>query len=289
MDEPLTVTDIVRRAISRAHQRLVDHAAEVRATAGPEAVHQARVATRRLRSDLRTFEPWLEPRRAAELRGELRWLGAELGSVRDLDVMRDRLRAHACALPAAEADAAERVIRRLDADREAARADLVTILAQARYGYVRADLADAAANPPCTAAAATTPATVLATAVRKRWRKLDHGVDKLGDHPADDALHAVRVRAKRCRYAADACVPAFGDPAREFAAAMARIQDALGEHHDAVVAGAWLAKTAHECTPAEAYALGMLAEVERDSADAATAEFATVWETARRKRLRRWL
>jgi len=60
------------------------------------------------------------------------------------------------------------------------------------------------------------------------------------------------------------------------------------EHHDAVVAGAWLAKTAHECTPAEAYALGMLAEVERDSAGAATAEFATVWETARRKRLRRW-
>ena len=47
----------------------------------PESVHQARVATRRLRSDLRTFEPFLDERFAAELRGELRWLGAELGAV----------------------------------------------------------------------------------------------------------------------------------------------------------------------------------------------------------------
>jgi len=109
------------------------------------------------------------------------------------------------------------------------------------------------------------------------------------DEPDEAFGLMLRVNLYGVRHLADACVPVFGDPAREFAAAMARIQDALGEHHDAVVGGAWLAKTAHECTPAEAYALGMLAEVERDSADAATAEFATVWETARRKRLRRWL
>ena len=59
----------------------------------PEVVHQARVATRRLRSDLRTFEHFVDHEWAAELRAELRWLGAELGAVRDVEVLRDRLRA----------------------------------------------------------------------------------------------------------------------------------------------------------------------------------------------------
>ena len=49
-------------------------------------------------------------------------------------------------------------------------------------------------------------------------------------------------------------------------AAIADVQDVLGEHQDAVVAGAWLAKTAPECSPAEAYALGMLAEIEARAA-----------------------
>jgi len=54
--------------------------------------------------------------------------------------------------------------------------------------------------------------------------------------------------------------------------AMADVQDVLGEHHDAVVAVAWLTKTAHECPPAEAYAIGMLAQVEREAVAAGRAE-----------------
>jgi CHAD domain-containing protein len=125
--------------------------------------------------------------------------------------------------------------------------------------------------------------------VEKRWKKLRHAVANLGPAPSAEALHAVRIRAKRARYAAEACVPVFGKPAKRFARAITEVQDVLGEHHDATVSSAWLAKTAHECSPGDAYALGRLAQIEHDAADAARVEFGDVWKRARRKKLRAWM
>jgi len=99
----------------------------------------------------------------------------------------------------------------------------------------------------------------------------------------------VRIRAKRCRYAAELAIPVFGRPARNFAAAMTHVQDLLGEHQDSVVADGWLGKTAPECSPAEAYALGMLAELERGLAVRARAGLPSVWTAARSPELRDWL
>jgi CHAD domain-containing protein len=81
----------------------------------------------------------------------------------------------------------------------------------------------------------------------------------------------------------------MGRRARELAAALARVQDVLGEHQDAVVADTWLAKTAPECSPPEAYALGMLAEIERELAVRARAGLASAWDAARTRRLRAWM
>jgi len=285
----ITVSDVICRAVSQSYERLVTHEPDLRVGDDPESVHQARVATRRLRSDLRTFERFVDAQWAADLRAELRWLGSELGAVRDIEVQRDRLRAHAARLPTAETEAARRVVRRLDADRAAARFDLVVTLSLARYTELRARLASAASNPVLTEAAFTGASDALAPVVRVRWKKLRRAVRKLGDNPSDDALHACRVRAKQCRYAAEACEPAFGKPARRLARATANVQDVLGEHQDAVVAGAWLAKTAHECSPAEAYAIGMLAQLEREAAAVARAEFPDVWRRADTERVRGWL
>jgi CHAD domain-containing protein len=282
----LTVSDVVRDAIAKSYARLLENEAGIVEGNDPEAIHQARVATRRLRSDLRTFEPFLDERFAAQLRGELRWLGADLGAVRDIEVMRDRLRGHAASLPVAEADAVNYVLRRLDADREAARSTLLTSMRTSRYAQLREALADAALYPQF---AASPPDLTLTEVIHKRWRKLKHAQRKLGHEPADDALHNIRIRAKRCRYAAEACVPALGRPATKFAKAMADVQDVLGEHHDAVVSLAWLAKTAPECTTGEAYALGRLAEIEHAAADDSRDEFRGVWKRARDKKLRRFL
>ena len=121
------------------------------------------------------------------------------------------------------------------------------------------------------------------------WRKLRRSVDKLGPTPPDAALHAVRIRAKRCRYGCELAAPYVGRPARDLAIAVEQVQNVLGAHQDAVVAREWLTKAAHECGPAEAYALGMLAEIERETAAQARAEFPAAWRAARRPKLRSWL
>ncbi len=81
---------VIRHSINDGLDRLLDHDYRLRLSAyDPPAydIHQARVATRRLRSDLRTFRPALDPVWVRHTRDELRWIGSALGNVRDVDVL----------------------------------------------------------------------------------------------------------------------------------------------------------------------------------------------------------
>ena len=93
LDFASTPTDVVRAAIARSTARLLAHDPGVRLGDDPEDVHQARVATRRMRSDLRTFRRVLDEDWDESMRDELKWLGGLLGAVRDTDVLLDRLEA----------------------------------------------------------------------------------------------------------------------------------------------------------------------------------------------------
>jgi CHAD domain-containing protein len=287
--ERLRVSDVVRMSLASSVARFDTNEPALWTERDPEAVHQARIATRRLRSDLRTLHDFVDARWALQLRGELRALGAELGAVRDIEVLRERLSLHAGLLPETEADAARAAIRRLEADHAVARTDLLRALRDSRYASLHRALHEAVGSPRLTPNAQTFAIDALRGAVRPTWRRLRRAVDKLGAVPSDGALHEVRIRTKRCRYAAELASPVMGRPAREFAVALTRVQDVLGEHQDAVVADAWLAKCAPECSPAEAYALGMLAEIERGLAVRARSGLAAAWEIARARPLRAWL
>ncbi len=74
--------DVVTHAIADGVTRLLRHDPVVRLDTDVEGVHQARVATRRLRSDLRTFRRLLDPEWVAALRAELGWLGGRFGVAR---------------------------------------------------------------------------------------------------------------------------------------------------------------------------------------------------------------
>ncbi len=128
-----TAGDVVHRAIALSVIRLVLHDSVVRLDLDPEGVHQARVATRRLRSDLRTFRPLLDVAWCSPLRDELRWLARLLGDVRDGDVLLARLRASAAELELGER--AEPVLATLQASRDAAHATLLEALRADRYAF----------------------------------------------------------------------------------------------------------------------------------------------------------
>jgi CHAD domain-containing protein len=126
--------------------------------------------------------------------------------------------------------------------------------------------------------------------VTKPWKRLRDAVDALEDDPPDEALHEVRIRAKRARYAAEAVAPACGRDARRFAKRMTDVQDVLGEHQDAVVAEQWLrARLGTSASGPMLFVAGELAAAERAAGRAARARFPRVWRRARRGRLRRWL
>jgi CHAD domain-containing protein len=285
----LLAGDVVRLALASSVGRFDANEPMLWTDRDPEAVHQARIATRRLRSDLGTLRDFVDSQWSMHLRAELRWLGAELGGVRDIEVLHARLTLHAALLPDAHADAARAAIRRLVADGTAARAELLVALRNPRYAQLHRALHEGVISPRLTAAAGARAVDALPRAVRPTWRRLRRAVDDLATVPSDAALHEVRIRAKRCRYAAELAEPVIGKRARGLATALTRVQDVLGEQQDAVVADSWLAKTAPECSPAEAYALGMLAEIERAQSVRARAALATAWEAARDRRLRAWL
>jgi CHAD domain-containing protein len=289
LDDGATAAEVVRSAIANALRRLMVHDAGVRLGDDAEAVHQARVATRRLRSDLRTFRDFLEPEWNESLREELKWLGAELGTVRDGDVLVDRLRSHARRLPDEEHLVVERVISRRSAERDDAHTELLDAYRGSRYVELLDRLVDAIREPLFTEAADGRAAEVLPEVVKGPWKHLRDAVDALGDAPPDESLHDVRKRAKRCRYAVEAVAPVVGKRAREFASRVADVQEVLGEHQDAVIARTWLGKAAADLSPNEAYAAGMLAGVELGAASTSRDAFPAAWKSAAKKQLRTWL
>jgi CHAD domain-containing protein len=271
--------DVVRRALATSVIRLLRHDVVVRLDSHLEGVHKTRVATRTMRSDLRTFAELVDPQWSAALRGELGWLAGLLGRVRDTDVMLARLRDGTEALPAATAGAAAPILATLERERASARAELLEAMRSDRYVALLDRLVSAAREPVLAEPAARPAAEIVPRLVRRPWRALRQSVAALSSPPTDEELHRVRIRAKRCRYAAEAAAAVSGKRAALFARAATALQDVLGELNDAAVAEAWLlAWATPRRSPKAVFAAGELAGLERAAALAARRRWRSQWK-----------
>ena len=283
------VLDVIRASIAGSAERMLRHDAGVRLGEDAEAVHQARVATRRLRSDLRTYRTLLDPEWVLELREELGWLGGELGTVRDLDVLGERLRARVRSLPDDDVETAPKLLDRVRTERDAARADLMSAMREPRYLSLLDRVVAAAAEPAVLPEFADRPAVeVLGALMEGPWRHLERICQELGPASADGELHEARIRAKRVRYAAEAVVPIFGKPARRFARRAEELQAVLGEHQDAVMAIAWLRTQAGGTAARGAFVAGELAGAEHLAQSQARQAWSAAWKALRPNKYRFW-
>jgi CHAD domain-containing protein len=275
--------DVVARAITDGVARLVGGEALVRQEDdNPHGVHQTRVATRRLRSDLRTFRGALDPKWATELRAELGWLGDVLGAARDADVLRQRLTERGKALPPGSAAGVKEAMTALAERRARAHAALLEALGSERARILIERLTEAAQAAPLAGEADRPASMALPRIVRGAYKALDRGVRSLADPPSDTELHAVRIRAKRCRYAAEACAPTLGKPARRLARAAEALQGALGELSDAVATEQWLRDfSEHADSSAGAFAAGELAVLEQAAAFRARSRWPKAWSAVK--------
>ncbi len=287
--------ELVARLTASAVVPILRNDPWVRLGTDVEAVHQYRVATRRLRSDLRTFRPYLDGGTTDSIRAELAWLGAAVGPVRDLDVLAVRFAAHARALSPPDQPGAASVLVRVAAARREARDRLLLALRSGRYDALLASLVAIAAEPPVSMGQGVGPhvkgarpiARHAPRLVNHRWKQLDAAVTAAGPDPSDDDLHQIRIAAKKCRYAAEAVAPVIGRPARRFASAVEGVQTILGDLHDTVVAEAWLRAAAFDLIEGRV-AIGGLIALEREERARDRAAWTVAWHRASRPKRRAW-
>ncbi len=275
----------VRRAIAVAVERILRHDPGVRIGDDPEDVHQARVGTRRLRSDLRTFAPLIDEAWLSSLRDELRWLGGALGKVRDADVLTERLHAQAAGVPEIDGAGLAPIFLRLALERDEARHELLAVMAGARYLDLLDRLVAGAAAAPCRHIAEKRASATIPGLVAGPWGRLAKAVAALPRHPPDADLHRVRILAKRARYAAEAAAPLAGRKAAALATALAGLQTVLGDHQDAVVAEAWLRAGPSPTGPAT----NALIARQQAEAEMGRRQWRAAWAKASAPRLRTWL
>lgn len=239
-----------------------------------ELVHRMRVAARRLRSDLASLRPFIEPSTVDHLRAELRWLGGLLGEVRDGQLLHADL---------AEREDTRVLLERLTEQLAPVVGRLRVGLNGERYAALLEYLTAASASPPLRSGigGATPALPALMARNRVTWRKL-RSVGRTAEATGREAdIHELRKVVKRTRYLAELSAPVVGRGAKRAAERLATLQDLLGARRDAVNRRAWLSAQVEGLDSTTAFRAGQLdAEAERSPA------MSSDWEGAYRRALK---
>lgn len=206
-----------------------------------DAVHQLRVAARRIRSVLASFSAFTDKATAKHLRNELQWLATSVGTGRDLEVMRSRLNEAINQEPPAlvTGQVRENFERQLRKAYDIALVDGQAVLDSNRYFGLLDSLDGFLETPPLTGKAHKKAPARIGRIVNGERRRLKRNVKRISsgveDEPLNEVLHEVRKSAKRLRYAAEASAPVLGRRAVRIARTAEELQTILGEYQDSVV------------------------------------------------------
>jgi triphosphatase len=247
----------LRRYLCAWHQ----HEPAARIGDDPEALHDLRVAGRRLDAILQQFETFL-PTAVVRFRPTLKKLMRTLGHARDLDVALLELDEFGCTLSQADREDLRPLREHLSVQRVRARDKMLVILDSAAVQKDFEKLALALAQP-ATTTDSPSPLDALSELIRKRFRKVRNGADRLTSKSSMEDYHEVRGRVKKLRYALEPVSVIFGNSAVAMVKALRRWQEKLGAQQDADVAGrrlrALAAKPPKRLPPQTLFLMGQFA------------------------------
>jgi len=241
------------------------------------AIHQTRVAIRRLRSTLRVFAGLLdlteEQRAAAD--EELSWFAGVLGEVRDRQVQRGRFitvlaeLSHEDVPAATVVRSAALIEQTLLAEERVAATAVEETLGSARYRALRGLLEAWREQPPVAPAeAGKEHRRAVRAAARRSARTADKRLAAAVAGADDAELHRARKASKRARYAGE--VLRLSGRGEEQRTRYKRLQEVLGDFQDAVVAQETIRRLAGAIDDAPCcFVLGLLYAQARDDAAAA--------------------
>lgn len=215
--------------------------AAVLATEDDEAIHQFRVAIRRLRAAIAAYRQYIDDGAHAILSIDLRWLQRQFGAARDLDVliadtlkpMQSHLLGQTAIGPLIDIAEAARAEARRQAHLALDNPRYATMLLQA---YRLLMTGDWRAKSLAAADRLDRSVRPFATSLLAKHHKR---LVRLGGAHADLSeaeLHRLRLLAKKMRYAGQAFASLYGDRKTEkYLAHLGAIQDHLGSLNDASV------------------------------------------------------
>jgi CHAD domain-containing protein len=264
------------RKVLRFHlARMVAREAGTRAGKDAEELHAMRVATRRQRAAWRVFGDAFDPARTEKHRRRLKAVAADLGAVRDLDVLIHAAEAYRDHQPAAEAAAFEPLIAGWRTRRDDARVVLVKELDSERHrrwvdGYIAFLQTEGLGARPV---GPVQPHRVRDTMPSRIWAAYEvlRAYEPVMRWADVTTLHDLRIAAKWLRYTLEFVREALGREAGPVIEKVVALQDHLGWLHDADVAAglarAFLVEHAGELTERESAAIGRyLVDRERELA-----------------------
>ncbi len=206
----------------------------------PEGVHDMRVASRRLRSAVRDFSPYLRRRQFRSAREALKSLATSLGLVRDEDVALMALEKLAAGAPSEVAAGVGQFVAERQRRRDRARARLERALTEEALRELREDFDDALADGVKSARKPEVSGGDVVSFRRAGRKIIGAGVaelselsDSLYSPLKSEPLHRLRIAAKRLRYGVELFAACWGEGAlAPFAKEIAKLQSSLGELHD---------------------------------------------------------
>jgi CHAD domain-containing protein len=228
-------------AIGQKLDELFQHEAGTRAGDDIEALHDMRVASRRLRAAMDIFGVCFPAGQFKPLYKMARSLTRALGEVRDRDVLIETLERHAKRAPEDEKPGVAELVRVLRDERDVYRGSLMQTLDAVEHGSFRYKLyillmGESGADGKPRKKGELDPRVSLQEHARliavERVADL-YGFEPFIQDPANvTELHEMRIAAKHLRYALEILRVCYGPDVEDRIADIKSIQEQIGEIHD---------------------------------------------------------
>jgi CHAD domain-containing protein len=231
-----TVADAARKAITFGVESMILNQAAAEG-GDTEALHQLRVASRRLRASIELFSGAIYAAQLKIYRRDIAWIMGQAGEVRECDVTAELLKDRAAKIEPELAESIAPLIAVLDARRKSQHAALYEALSAKRYRAFTAKMSRPAIKK---IAGARTLGAAASQLMRTIARSAMHFGGNIDNQAPALAFHKLRVRIKRLRYALEMLKAVGGKPQKKTLARLEELQESLGMYHDVTVASAWL-------------------------------------------------
>jgi CHAD domain-containing protein len=239
-DDP--IAEAARKVLAFHFQRMVYHEPGTRLGEDIEALHDMRVATRRMRAAFRLFSDYLNMEELAPIAKGLRRTGRILGAVRDLDVFWVKTQRYLELLPLGQPVDLDPLQAAWEAQRARGREEMLAYLESDRYARFKEQF-DEFLQAPGGGAQAGEPVAyrlrqVVPAALYQRlatMQAFDAWVSGSEDIPLG-RYHQLRIISKGMRYALEFFQEVLGPEAGTLIGEVKALQDHLGDLQDAVVA-----------------------------------------------------